>query len=279
LAIRLGFSFQALHPASLKTMLRITQFINPGECDMIRTRWRKGAIGIVLFLSGLTGCATVDVDSANYRATILYFEGGTGEIRQGNPNMLINRCSVRFRQEGIIVDYMDVRHDRSPKGVLTRVTDEHFRKIQQKVDSLREDGHRKIWLMGISNGTLSVMYAGERQVKGVEGLIIINPRRDMYSPSDKDGVYAKFSDITLPVLVIAHAQDNSNMKNLNKELVSQIFRKSPKAEAVALSGGVVGSGPEATYLTQKYQHGLRGLEAELVQTVVRCIDDTTVSMK
>ena len=240
---------------------------------MIRMNWFKCSTLIALCLTWFSGCATVNVDSGNYKATVLYFEGGTGEIRRGTQNRLINRCSAQFRQEGIIVNYIYVRHDRSIKGVLTRVRSEHYQKIQSKVDSLREDGNRKIWLMGISNGTLSVMYAGESQVRGVEGLIIINPRKDMYSPFHKDGVYAKFSYIKRPVLLVTHEKDNSNMKNLNQETVSQIFRQSPKAEIVTLSGGVVGSGPNATHLTQKYQHGLRGLETEFVQTVVRFIDE------
>jgi pimeloyl-ACP methyl ester carboxylesterase len=234
--------------------------------------WLKCSILIILYLSGLTGCATVSVDSENYKATILYFEGGTGEILRGSQNKLINRCSVQFRQEGIIVNYMYVRQSESRGAIRTRTSLEHFKKIQEKVDSLKAEGHKRIWLMGISNGTLSVMHAGALQVENVEGLIIINPRKDMYSPFHRDGVYAKFSNITLPVLVITHELDNSNMKTLSSDMVQHIYRQSPKAEIVVFSGGVVGSGPSATHLTQKYQHGLRGLETEFVQEVVRFID-------
>jgi hypothetical protein len=62
------------------------------------------------------------------------------------------------------------------------------------------------------------------------------------------------------------------MKTLSSDMVQHIYRQSPKAEIVVFSGGVVGSGPQATHLTQKYQHGLRGLETEFVKEVVRFID-------
>jgi hypothetical protein len=241
--------------------------------------WLKYSLLVHIILVFIIGCASVSVDSENYKATILYFEGGTGEIRRGSQNKLINRCSVQFRQEGIIVNYMYVRQSESRGAIRTRTSLEHFKKIQEKVDSLKAEGHKRIWLMGISNGTLSVMHAGALQVEDVEGLIIINPRKDMYSPFHRDGVYAKFSNITLPVLVITHELDNSNMKTLSSDMVQHIYRQSPKAEIVLFSGGVIGSGPSATHLTQKYQHGLRGLETEFVQEVVRFIDAVTIPKK
>ena len=41
---------------------------------------------------------------------------------------------------------------------------------------------------------------------------------------------------------------------------------------VTLSGGLIGVSREARFLSQKYQHGLRGLEKEFAQTVIGFID-------
>ena len=119
--------------------------------------------------------------------------------------------------------------------------------------------------MGISMGTFSVRNAGRRQVQGVEGLILINPPFNVRAEL-----------ITIPILIVTHEKDNSSMKTLTAEQIRNFYYQSPKAEIVIFSGGVVGSGPQATHLTQKYQHGLRGLETEFVQTVVQFIDDTTI---
>jgi predicted esterase len=216
-------------------------------------RWLPLFITIVMTISA---CAHVDTDSNKYRATILFFEGGTGKIYQNDPDQLINRTKYKLSKEGFEIEYMPL----SFTNHLDRLTETHFQSIQKKINALKKKGYNHVWLMGISNGTLSVMNAGCNNIIGVEGLIIVNPRHNIHMHLD-------FRKVTLPILIITHEKDDSNLKHLTTENVKQIFPDSLLPDIIVLSGGHVGKGPQAEYLTQKWQHGLTGLENEFVKSV------------
>jgi len=213
------------------------------------------------------GCAAIaPVGSKDHKATILYFEGGSGKMidmsSRWADDMLINRSSYYFTSAGIRVNSTDysfpIKTD--DKG---RVSEKHFQDIQKKVFDLKKDGHNHIWLMGISMGAISVMYAGGSQIKGVEGIVALNPPMFSYSGMTKD-----LNKIELPFLVVTHQHDGSNFKNYSNQMFKKSLPSSPNPKLVVLTGGLVGSSVEATQSTQKYQHGFRGKEKEFAQTVI-----------
>lgn len=213
----------------------------------------------------IIGCAGhVSVGSKDHKATILYFEGGPGIIRDcfrnNSNNFLICRSNSYFYSSGIQLKYMPFNFPYpSIKAQTLRITDDHFNAIQKKVNELRAADHNNIWLMGISNGAISVLYAGERQIKGVEGLIAINP--------GASGQFNNFKKITLPLLLITHEQDGG-LTGYSEGIFKSLCPNSTRPQNTIFSGGVTGTSIEARGSTQRYQHGLRGLEKEFANTVI-----------
>jgi hypothetical protein len=217
------------------------------------------------------------VGSGDHKATILYFEGGSGRIHRNANTLLINRSMYYFTLHGIKISILGFDFPNKGRGKyqVARTTDSHFQAIQKKVNNLRENGNERIWLMGLSNGAISVTHAGASGIKGVKGLIAINPPRNIYNSFSRRGTIVDFSKITLPFLLITHEEDNGNFKGMSDKLFKLVFSSSMKPEMVVFSGGITGSSAEATHLSQKYQHGLRGLEEEFAQTVINFIDSNS----
>jgi hypothetical protein len=218
-------------------------------------------------LFSIVGCAgTTATDSETYKATILYFEGGSGQIKHFSENKLINRSSHYFRSQGIIIKYMALNLPwPSFKGFIERYSASHFHKIQKKVNSLIEKGHSSIWLMGISMGVISVLNAGANHIQGVEGLVVINA-------PDTGLRWGELKKIKLPILAVTHEEDAGPLKDLSADDFKKHFKSSIRPEIVIFSGGVTGTSREANQFTQKYQHGLRGLEQQFAQAVIDFID-------
>jgi len=217
------------------------------------------------FCFSCVGLIPVKIGSDEHKATILYFEGGSGKIKSigdwGAETKLICRTAHYFPSAGIKLEYIPFNLNYQHQ----RVSIEHFNIIQKRVNKLRANGHNNIWLMGISNGAISVSNAGERQIKGVEGLIAINP--------GAGGRLSNYKRIFLPVLLITHELDGG-MKGFTAEEFKRRCPKSVRAKNSIFRGGVTGTSREATGSTQKYQHGLRGLEKQFVEVVVNFITTT-----
>lgn len=225
----------------------------------------------ILFSISLIGCTSFSGggNTENYLATVLYFEGHPGTVVPPESRYadvkLINRTLSAFRSRGIIVRTVDI----TINSMVLRQTDEHMRFIQRKVDQLKEAGHTRVWLMGISAGAISVLHAGSCEVRGVEGLIVINPATGACSPRPK---------IDLPVLVLRHEKDGCGFMNFSAHLVDSYFSSSPCREYVLFTGGRIGYSMAALCKTQKYQHGLRGNERRFVDVVERFIRQQTASV-
>lgn len=227
----------------------------------------KKVIFSLLFacLLSAIGCAGIStVGSENNKVTILYFEGGRGQIHHSSDNFLINRSKHLFSSKGINVTSMALDF---PYPSLKRYTDRHFRNIQKKVNKLIDKGHNSIWLMGISMGSQSILHAGSNHIQGVDGLIVINPPSLI--------LWGEMKKVKLPILGITHEEDYSPFKDLSVEDFKKIYSSSIRPEIVVFSGGHTGTGYEASRDTQKYQHGLRGLEQKFVNAVIDFIDSNS----
>lgn len=212
---------------------------------------------LVFFCIGCIGY--LPVGSKEHKATILYFEGGSGKIKRvgdyGAKNRLICRAGSYFPSAGIKLMYKPCKF--RTQGA--RISKKHFNDIQKTVNRLKSKGHNNIWLMGISNGAISISYAGENQIQNVEGLIAINP--------GAGGRYNYFSKIKLPFLLITHERDGG-IKGYSPDFFSKyVCRNSVRAKNAIFKGGRVGTSREALGASQKYQHGLRGLEKEFYEVV------------
>ena len=226
----------------------------------------------------LVGCAgSKPVESEDYKAIILYFEGGSGRIHINTNSALINRARQYFTSQGIKITVLgfDFPFHGRGKYQVARTTDSHFQVIQKKVNNLRNEGHESIWLMGLSNGAISVLHAGASNIQGVEGLIVINPPRGIYTHLTRSGTFVDFKKITLPILLVTHEMDHCGLRGWSEEFLRVVFPSSAKPEMVTFSGGRTGTSPQATHLSQRYQHGLRGLEKEFAQTVINFIDSNS----
>lgn len=206
------------------------------------------------------GCVgSIRGGSKDYKATILYFEGGSGRIKKiggkGADSKLICRSAHYFHSAGIKINYLPFNF----RYQWERLNKKHFNKIQQSVDKLRTNGHTNVWLMGISNGAISVSYAGENQIQGVEGLIAINP--------GAGGRYNDFSKIKLPFLLITHENDGGLAGYQPNYFTKYICPNSIRAENAIFKGGKIGFSRGTKGQTQRYQHGLRGLEKKFVEVV------------
>lgn len=244
------------------------------------------ALTCFLLLIGCTPLGIIPTGSEEHKATILYFKGGSGRININATAGLFYRWRPYFTSQGIIWTFLSFDFPKGSKGQIARTTESHFQIIQKKVNDLRKEGHERIWLMGQSNGGISVMHAGARQIKGVEGLIAINPASIILGiQRSSSGILnlnpramsllIDLDEITLPIMLIVHEKDWNTWAYLTEGFFKQLFSSSKRAEIVMFSGGRTGTSPEATHLSPDYQHGLRGLEKEFVQTVINFIDSNS----
>jgi hypothetical protein len=224
----------------------------------------------------------VSTGSEEHKATILCFTGGSGRFDFSWKGGTYGRSKYYFISQGIKMEALSFDFPKGRKGQVARTTDSHFQVIQKKVNDLKKNGHERIWLMGLSNGAISVTYAGARNILGVKGLIVINPPRESYLPVRNNqsvvsyyGTFVEFEKITLPILMVTHEMDNCGLRNWSKQFLRGVYPSSANSEMVTFSGGRTGTSPEATHLTVEYQHGLRGLEKEFAQAVINFIDSNS----
>lgn len=222
----------------------------------------RACLLIFVLVLAISGCAHVGVNSENYRGTILFFEGGDG-TKKKNPSMFIYRTGYRLKNEGFIVHpwWLNFPNRES------RLSDKHATDIQAKVDALVKEGHQNIWLMGISNGSLSVMNAACRNINNVSGYILVNPVEQIFRRLE-------IKNIDRPILLAIHEKDAaSRLCGYNQDTLNALFRGSPNPKLVVFSGGRVGDTPEARGRTQYWQHGLMGLENEFVRAASDFINE------
>jgi hypothetical protein len=219
-------------------------------------------------LVGCAGIGTSPTGLMSHKATIIYFEGGGGQVYPTSEGKLIGRSRHYLENHGYKLTFMNFNFAPRARGFGKRYTSGHFRDIQKRVDQLSKKGYRRIWLVGISAGTFSVTYAGINQIQGVEGLIIINAGQYL--------LWDNLKKIKLPILAITHEEDGGPLKDLSNDDYMRYFSSSINPKIVVFSGGQTGTSRQAIESSQRYQHGLRGLEKDFAQVVIDFIDSYEV---
>jgi hypothetical protein len=198
------------------------------------------------FFSSSAHTKTFLWESKNAKATLIFIPGGEGQLNL-NPDKkdlggfygsTLKPLSDPTRTSGI---FNVVVFD-SPTALQTgsnypgsRATSAHFKRIESVVLYYKEKFNHPVWLMGHSNGAVSVTefykyLQKDKKENLISGII--------YS-SGRNG--ASFnSDTNLPVLLLAHQQDNCSKSTLhNSKSVYDELKKTnqQKTEFVLIKGG------------------------------------------
>ena len=242
------------------------------------------ALTCFLLLVRCTPLGIIPTGSKEHKATILCFTGGGGHFDKSWKGGTYGRSKYYFTSQGIKMEALSFDFPKGRTAQVARTTESHFQVIQKKVNDLRRSGHKRIWLMGLSNGAISVWGAGASQIKGVEGLFAINPPSGAIGIERFPSGYINYrsinllvdlDEITLPVMVMVHEKDGNVWPHLTEDFIKQLFSSSKRVEIVMFSGGRIGTSIEATRKTVEFQHGLRGLEKEFAQTAINFIDSNS----
>jgi len=163
--------------------------------------------------------------TASHTILVLFF-GANGRAKV--PNIL-NRTAPIFVGKGIPV----VIVDEPLRSQSSRATPEHLEEIQKVVDYLGARGFESIYLVGTSNGTISVAHAGSHlQDERIKGLVL----------SGTQAYYIKkhipIERSPYPVLFIHHQYDGCPFNSHEEALqMSKKYVNSPRVDFVTVHGG------------------------------------------
>jgi pimeloyl-ACP methyl ester carboxylesterase len=213
------------------------------------------------------------------KAVALLLPGGHGRVKVQNDgsirglegNFLV-RMRSRFQEKGIATAVFDAPSDHSGKEGLTyeyRMTNEHASDIGMALAALRERFKDKpVWLIGTSRGSTSAANAATNLKSGnADGLVLTS---SVGISTKKGGNVRDFdlADITMPVLVMHHAEDNCNTTPLRgAKGIFDDLKKASRKELVILEGGEAGQNPcqGASF------HGFQGIEDKAVDVITQWV--------
>lgn len=196
-------------------------------------------------------------------ATVILLPGGDGivGIRDDGgavwPNHTFTRSMTLWSKNGINAVLFD-----SPNGLgnhgESRNDADHLRRIAAVIDFIRKKSNLPVWLVGHSNGTLSVsnyINASPDNEKKVDGLVILGTehRVEFKRP------------LKLPILAIHHVLDGCNATPIfaSVRVIEAAKLSSPRADMIKLDGGREESMP----CKARSHHGFLGIEDELIARI------------
>lgn len=213
---------------------------------------KTNEMGIHVFFSMLTilimisGCATqkyseavrietrpnsmlnilVEMPEIPSNKILVLFPGKNG---RANVSNILTRTSSLFVGKGVPVATVDSGFYRQS----SLITPEHLSDIRRVVEYLEGRGFQSIYLVGTSNGTITVAYIGSNLIdEKIKGLIMTGTQSyyiDKHIP---------IGETTYPVLFIHHkydkCPDNSHDDTLK---MSKKYVKSPKVDFITVYGG------------------------------------------
>ncbi len=205
------------------------------------------------------------------KAVVVSFTGGYGSVywqyskptdKKGN---FLERNRTLFAERGFVVASIAPPSDRKDlKGF--RETPEHVQDIQALIAWLRQKFSLPLWLVGTSNGTMSIASAaieltGSNAPDGIvftSSILVTEPGEGMAVPD------LAIDKIQIPVLVVHHESDGcayckpSELPRLMDKLTN-----SPRKELWTVSGGKNYGDP---CQPQSY-HGFNGIDKEVIEKI------------
>jgi len=212
------------------------------------------------------------------QATLVFFNGGRGGFRYDAaantlpPNIGLNqtfliRSRELFQKAGFNVALVGNARDRADQDLAYRKSVEHSRDIRDVLLRLKQLAPGKLWLVGTSNGTVSVANATIANADLVAGLVLT---ASITNPKNENKVQSlKLGDIRVPTLVLHHSRDGCRLcpPEYARDILSGL-RNAPRKELIMVSGGSGASGDPCYGL---HHHGFIGQEAEAVDRIASWI--------
>lgn len=212
---------------------------------------------------------------ANAQAVVLLFAGGHGRLSlddSGQPQTLRGNFLIRARhhlaQRGIALVMVDAPSDRQSEAGLTgyRQSAAHAAEIGLAVGAMRQRFGRPVWVVGTSNGSLSVASAAA-QLQGAQrpdGAVFTSSvtQSTRRNGSVFDVSLASYSGASL---VASHEGDGcrATPASDSPRLLAALSASRPK-KLLTFNGG---SPPRGDPCEAFSQHGFIGIEAQVMNAI------------
>ena len=215
--------------------------------------------------------------AASPAAVAILFQGGSGRIgATGSATNgwvrvegFLSGGARRFTDNGITVAIVDNPSDRGDLNGGFRNTPEHNQDVAALIAFLRQENPQlPVWLIGISNGSLSATSSAANLGKaGPDGIVLTSSVSVEHIISGQRNAHpywaAKLNQIEVPVLIAHHKNDgcsHSPYEAMQKSLPS--FTKAPKTHLITMEGGSARGIP-----CQDGFHQFVGVEAETTKQI------------
>ncbi len=229
---------------------------------------------------GVTLRLFLETPAGPAKAVLLMFPGGEGAKRfqeEGGKIVLMQdfpgRTTPDFVGKGFAVAIIDAPSDHA-SGMIPgfRNTPEHLQDVRRVVNFLDAQGLSPIYLLGVSNGTLSVGYAGALlNDERIKGLVLCSTLAERFVSGPL------IQKITLPVLMVHHREDGCPASPFQEaERLKTKFTGSPKVDFVEVQGGLP---PQSGPCTALSRHGFLGMEDQVVQVITDWVSGKPVPTK
>lgn len=197
------------------------------------------------------------------KANVILFPGGDGIVgikndgSAENPNHTFTRSMTLWAGHGINAILFDTPGGLGDHGAQRNSTD-HLKRISAVIMFLKKKNGLPVWLIGHSNGTLSVsnyINASPENENKVDGLAVLGTERS-----------AEFTrQMKLPILAVHHLHDGCRFTPIEAsiQVINAAKLTAPRAELIKLDGGREESKP----CKAKSRHGFLGIEDELIARI------------
>jgi predicted esterase len=180
-----------------------------------------------------------------------------------------------FVEAGFVVALPDIPSDLVEYKPFHRIGKNHLNDITKIVQFLKERYSLPIWIAGMSNGTLSAVYAGSAIGEQLHGLILLSSvtRPSPTSTFGKQYPYGvadmNLPSLILPVLIAAHRQDECRVTpSAGAELIAPRLTSSPAVALKYYSGGNI---PLSESCLPISAHGFYGIENQVKRDIISFI--------
>lgn len=253
---------KALHFVAVAAL--IAGFSTPASADLLTLQPRPG----VELRLGVEA-------RGNERAIVLLFAGGHGKLQldeSGMPRGLRGNFLIRARGQlaarGLGVVLVDAPSDHQGENGLTgaRLASAHAAEIGMAVATIRQRFGKPVWLIGTSNGTVSVAGAAA-QLQGAQAPDGVVFTSSITQPTRRNASVfgASLANYAGAALVVAHEGDECRATPAADapRLLAALAGARPK-KLLTFAGG---SPPRSEPCEAFAQHGFLGIEAKVMNAI------------
>ncbi len=213
------------------------------------------------------------------QAVAILFQGGAGRIGAAGTatngwarvENFLSGGAKRFTNNGVTVAIFETPSNKGNLNDGFRNTPEHNQDVSALIAFLRkENPSLPVWLIGTSNGTLSVTSAAANlaQSEKPDGIVLSSSVSVEHSLTGQKYTHpywaAKLDQIAMPALLVHHKQDAceySPYTGMQKALAS--FPNATKIELITMEGGAAVSGDRCGSGPHQYA----GIQDEATQKI------------